>query len=230
MTAGPGLTLVERSGTHEWHVELRDLKAFRERVGPDVMNGFACCFVHTDRLMSLISFAYISAVHYGEPSPCFHRNLQTMVWYTAGTLRELALSIRNLRSALAKRQMLDPTSKPWVALRAIEARWEDDPAFRGLRNIVSFHVDPLVVEKGLLQLETGEDVILSQGRGGQLDQSTMRLGLEALLNGTGRSLADLEDVVKVVSQDQGISTAVQEAFILALNAAGIPVERIVRDA
>lgn len=154
MSKEPRAVLVEEGGSEHWKIELKNFKQFRDALGPDVMNAFCRCFVWADRLASLISFAYVSQNHHGPESVAFNRNLQTMVWFTIGTLRELATAIRDLRSALAKRGMLDPQSAPWIKLRDIEGRWEDDPFYRNMRNVAAFHVDPDVMEKGLSELAT----------------------------------------------------------------------------
>ncbi len=226
----PFAALIKEEGTDHWKIELRDLKAFRDILGADVVNAFCRCFVHADRLTSLFSFAYTSMKYHGEASLAFTRDLQTMAWFAVGTLRELALAIRDLRSALAKRGMLDPNSKPWKALRAVEDRWDGDPFYREMRNIVAFHVDSAAIDKGLIAMEAEGNAILCEGEGSKLGQASMRLGLEALLKGSGKTLADFERFMKTVSEDQGISTTIQEALILALETNGIPFGEVQGDA
>ena len=217
----PFAALVHDQGTDRWRIELRDLKGFRDALGADVMNGFCRCFVHADRLTSLISLAYASMEQHGHSSLAFARNLQTRVWFTIGTLRELAHAIRDTRSALANRGLVNPQSKPWETLREVETRWDGDPFFREMRNVASFHVDRGVIETGLTAMEADGIAILCEGSGPNMDDSTLRLGLESLLNGTGRALADFERFFATVSADHGISTTIQEAFILALDVKGI---------
>ena len=118
--------VLSKEKSDKWKIELKDFPAFRQALGEDVTNAFARCFVHADRLQSLISFAYVSEKYHGRDSVAFGRNLHTMVSFTAGTLRELALAIKDLRSGLAKRGWLKPNSPAWVTLRAVEGRWEDD--------------------------------------------------------------------------------------------------------
>jgi hypothetical protein len=222
----PWAAFLRKKGTDRWKIELRDLASFRNTLGPDVLNAFCRCFVHADRLTSLISFGYLSMKIHGEASIGFLRNLQTMVWLTVGTLRELALAIRDLRSALAKRGMLDAQSKPWLALREVEDRWENDPFFRDMRNIAAYHVDAKVIEKGLVAMEADGNAVLCEGQGEELDQSSMRLGLEALLNGSGKSLTDFDHFMKTVSEDHGISSTIQEAFLQVLEAKGVEVKEV----
>ena len=120
-----------RDGTTErWRIEATDFARLRSIRGPDVTNAFCHCFVHADRLTSLIGFACLSEERYGKDSPPFQRDLQTMIWFTVGTLRELASAIRDLRSALVNRGKLDINAAPWVILREVEHRWEDDSFYR----------------------------------------------------------------------------------------------------
>jgi len=146
-----------------------------------------------------------------------------MVWFVVGTLRELALSIRDLRSALAKRGRLDITSAPWVVLRGVESRWEDDPLFRNMRNVVAFHVDRDLTEKGLEALTKQERVELVQGDGRPQRHTFLKLGLEALFMGSDMDIAALERLMSHVGDDQGVGGAIEEAFILALRAVGVPI-------
>jgi hypothetical protein len=148
-----------------------------------------------------------------------------MVWFTVGTLRELAIAIRDLRSALAKADLLDANSEPWKRLRDVESRWEDDPFYREMRNIVSFHVDPKVVDKGLEALAEKETVKLCEGDGPRADQTSLTLGLEAVFMGCDREEQDFRRFFEKVSEDHGVPRTIQEAFLLALEAARIPVER-----
>ena len=217
----PVIAMIKKKGTQRWKVELRDLRSFREILGPDVVNGFCRCFVHADRLTSLISFGYLSLKHHGESSPAFSRNRQTLVWFAVGTLRELALALRDLRTALAKYRLLNSNSGPWITLRQFETRWERDPFFRNMRNKVAFHVAADVIETGLTAMEGEGKIILAEGHGGKLDESSMRLGLEALLNGSGKTLADFDRFMKTVSEDLGISSTILDAFILVLRAKGL---------
>jgi hypothetical protein len=161
----PSAAFIKQKGSDRWRIELRGLKTFRETLGADVFNAFCRCFVHADRLVSMRSFGFLSMKHDGETSLSFTRNLQTMIWFSVGTLRELALAIRALRSALAKRGMLDPNSKPWQDLRALEDRWEGDCFFRAMRNIVAFHVDEEIVEKGLVAMEPEGNSVRRSRRG-----------------------------------------------------------------
>ena len=77
----------------------------------------------------MISCTYASEQLHGKDSIAFGRDLHTMVWFTIGTLRELALALQALRSALKKRGLLDSGSAPWVTLRELEERWRGNEFF-----------------------------------------------------------------------------------------------------
>jgi hypothetical protein len=216
------VVLVEEMGSERWSIELKNFGQCRDRLGADVMAAFSRCFIHADRLASMVSFAYISLQRYGKESIAFNRNLHTMVWFTIGTLRELARATRDCRNALAKRGSLDPTSPPWARLRDFEARWDRDEAFRKMRDRAAFHVDSDVVSAGLELLAGEGDVVLSRGEGPRADDSSLTLGLLALHNGLGMDLETYGRFLDRVSEDQGVGSDIQEAFISAAESAGIP--------
>lgn len=91
-----------------------------------------------------------------------------------------------------------------------------------MRNVAAFHVPADVIERGLVAMEADGTAILCEGEGPKMDGSSIRLGLEALLNGTGRTVDDFNRFFETVSEDHGISSAIQEAFLLALDTKGIP--------
>ena len=218
----PAAVLVKDPNSEHWTIELRNFPKVREALGADVMNAFCRCFIHADRLTSMISFAYTSERHYGRDSIAFGRDLHTMVWFTIGTLRELAHAIKDCRAALAKRGLLEPKSAPWTKLRDLEDRWERDKTFYSMRNTAAFHVDEDVVEKGLVTLaaeRTHAD--LSRGEGPKSHASSLTLGVEAMHNGLGMDLEAYGRFLEQVSEDHGIGNAIQEAFILAVETAGV---------
>jgi hypothetical protein len=219
----PVAALIEEGSSGRWRFELRTLGDFRAHLGEGVVQWFCCCFVHADRLSSLISFGYLSLTHYGEATVAFARNLQTTVWFAVGTLRELALAVRGLRSALARRGLLDPQSPAWLKLRTLEDRWENDPFFRELRNSISFHVDADAIEAGLQQRSAQPSAVFMEGEGEKQDRSSLRLGLESLLLGSGRNLGEFDRFFEGVAQDLSFATLIQEAFIELIEKKGLTI-------
>ena len=217
----PTLERVQRNDK-SWEIRLRSPKDFDEALGRNVLNAFCRCFVHVDRLNSAISCMYVSQQHHGQDSIAYKRDVHTLLWFAIGTLHELATAIRQLRSALAKRQLLDSESAPWVALRRLEKQWKDNKSFREMRNKGAFHVDKDVVDKGLDKLSDERHVELVQGEGSRDVEGWLPLGFLALHHGLGLDLDRYGDFVEVAMADLGIArTNIQEAFILAAEAVGI---------
>ena len=210
------IEFVEEATDGPWKFKLRNLGRFDEVFGRGVLNAFCRCFVHVDRLNSLISCMHTSEQYHGGDSVAYSRDLNTLVWFTVGTLRELARAIQDLRSALARCGRLDPDSAPWVTLRDLERRWNNDD-YRRMRDQAAFHVDDDVIEKGLNELvEDGGDVTLAEGDGRRHVDSRLTLGFLALQNGLDLDLDGYGEFLEVVMADHGAAgQAVQEAFVLA---------------
>ena len=206
----------------KWKIELRNFPELEKALGRDVVNAFCRCFVHSDRLTSTISCTYASEQHHGHDSTVFGRDLMSMVWFTIGTLRELALAIRAARAALVKRGWFDPESEHWVTLRELEDRWENDEYFRTKRDVAAFHVDKDVIDKGLNELVKNQVIDLAEGEGEKNVDSTLSLGALALFQGLEMSLDDYGAFVKIVSNDNiVVANAIQTAFVRAAEAAGV---------
>ena len=139
----PAIEATENT-TGQWKIELRNFPEVEKALGRDVLRAFCRCFIHSDRLTSIASCTVASGQHHGRDSTAHGRDVWSMVWFSIGTLRELAHAIRAARSALKKRDLLDPESAHWVTLRELEDRWENDEFFRDKRDKVAFHVDPQV--------------------------------------------------------------------------------------
>ena len=213
------IELVEETTNQTWKLELRNLGRFDEVFDRRVLNAFCRCFVHVNRLNSMISCMYTSEQYHGRQSVAYARDLNTLMWFTVGTLRELARAIQHLRSALATCDRLDPESAPWVTLRNLEGRW-DNNEYRRMRDQVAFHVDEEVIEKGLTELvDDGDAVTLADGQGPRQVDSHLTLGFLALHNGLDMDPDGLREFVEVVMADHGAAgKAIQEAFILAAEA------------
>lgn len=219
------LRLIEVPGSQARSIELVNFAKFDEVLGTEVLAAFSRCFVHTDRLLSLISFAHISNQTYGEKSTAFGRDLHTMVWFTIGTLRELALAIQGLRAAFAKKGILNQDGEPWLKLREIEDRWNNDEGFRKVRDRAAFHVDPEVMTLGVHALvKDVRDVELFKGDDEGQIHGSFTLGTTVLHNGLGWNLEDYGRFLEQVSTDHGaVIDAVQHVLVEATEAVGIDV-------
>lgn len=224
----PKVLLIQDLKPERWTLEVDDFAELRAALGPDVINAFCRCFVHCDRLTSLVGFSQMSANFFGSDSVPFARDLQTAQWFGVGTLRELSLAIRDLRSALGKSERLDAKAAPWVRLREIEERWEGDGFFRDTRNKIAFHADRDTTERGLEALAVQGRVVIMEGVGELHRGTTMRLGLEALFMGHEKDESDWRNFMTKTSDDWNVGDLIQEVFIMALESAGVFCETVFR--
>ena len=169
-----------------------NFQKFEEVLTRDVMNAFCRCFVHADRLTSTTTCTDVSEKLHGKDSIVFGRDLITMVWFTVGTLRELGSALRDLRSALKKRGLLDSGSAPWVTLRDLEKRWHSH-LYVSMRNHAAFHIDKEIIDAGLTNMLKDSRVVpLAEGDGRKNISSRMSVGTLALHAGLWPELKDLD--------------------------------------
>jgi hypothetical protein len=225
-TTAAALRLTQNPGSEERSIELLNLAKFDQALGTEVLAAFARCFVQTDRLVSLVSFAHISSEKYGDKTTAFARDLHTMVWFTVGTLRELALAIQYLRSELKKKDLLKPETAHWVKLREIEDRWNNDSAFRKMRDRAGFHVDEHVMVDGVKALvKEVRDVELFKGDNEKQVRGSFTFGTTVMHNGLGwENLDHYGRFLEKVSADHSdVVGAIQHVLIEVTEAVGIEV-------
>lgn len=201
-----------------WRVEATNLPRLRHTVGDDVFATFARCFVHADRLTSLAQFGrWNGRDDVNEVSG--KRNVLTCLWFSVGTLRELAKALRNLRAVLAKRGLLDADVTSLHQLREVESRWEDDAFFRKARDFGAFHVDAEVIRRGVERFSRkSSSVPLVEGHGVDVSSS---IGADALVAGMGLSSADLRRFLDATYHDVRIYEALDRVFLGVLRLRGI---------
>lgn len=217
------LSITHDSDTDRWRLSTTDLSSLTSQLGKEVVIGFARCFLHADRITSLISMAQTSETKNGADSVAFERDLSTVVWFVAGTLREMAISIRALRSALAKNELLAPDTPAWRELRAVESRWEDQKLYRDLRNLVAFHIDEEIVRIGLESMESLGNVVFVEGESELTSDLTLKLGLETIYQGLELSLDQFVEFLEAVGDDQLVAITIQQAFVDLIQSEGIDV-------
>jgi hypothetical protein len=212
-------------GNGKWSIELRHFGELEKVLGRDVLNAFSRCFVHSDRLTSTISCIHTSETVHGRDSVAFERDLNTMVWFTIGTLREFARSLGVLRAALKRAGRLDIDSEPWVRLRKLEDRWERDEFYRKKRDTAAFHVDSDVIDLGLDELIKDQaDVSLVRADDRTQLRSQLVLGFLSLHNGLGIDLAKFQEFVGAVWDDHAaVAEAIQTVFMNVAERAGIEI-------
>lgn len=177
------LWFVEDRFSDRWRIEVTNGPAFIDAVGADLLTHFACCFVHADRLTSLVGLAYLSERHFGQSSSAFKRDLQTSVWFVAGTLREFTRASAQLRGALAQRQLQVRDAEPWERLKEIESRWDRDRRYINLRNKIAFHVDSKGVGDGIEALRSDDRINMIEGDGPRAQNVSAPFGIVAAIRG-----------------------------------------------
>ena len=221
----PAIELTEDT-TGKWKIELRNFPKIEEALGREVLNAFCRCFVHSDRLTSLISCIHASGELHGRDSTAHTRDHLSMIWFTIGTLRELVVAIGAAHDALYKRGWLEPESKHWVVLRKLRRTWDKAELMR-IRNKAAFHVDQPLVDKGLDELVRHEVVRLGEGQSEKNVDGTLSLGDLALFHGLELGRDEFRVLAERVGADHAAAAeAVQLAFCDAAEAAGIALWRV----
>lgn len=221
----PVLTLLGDFASR-WRLQTDDLRAIRAALGHEVFDAFCRSFIHSDRLTSLAQLLLLNHQALPHESVAYGRNSLTILWLTVGTLREMALALRDLRSALAKRGWLDSASEPLKKLRDFESRWEENALYRALRNTGAFHVDLGVIRGGVEALLSHPGpVLLAEGTGGTDHEMSLSIGAEALLLGLHDDAEVLRAALRSVHPDHKVYLALQELFVLALERADILLEQ-----
>ena len=206
----------------DWTITFGDFGHAYEVMGGDVLVAFCRCFIHADRLNSTLSCMHASGQYHGTGSVAYSRDLNTMVWFSIGTLHEMAKAIKYLHDSLAKAKLLDAKSDPWIQLNALKERWGKRDFFVRMRNKAAFHVDADLVGAGLAALLPEGDVELSAGVGELYVDSRLVIGYRALDKGLGLEEGAYRDVVNQVKEDHLVAgKAVLRAFILAAERAGV---------
>lgn len=210
-----------------WRLQANDLSAVRAALGQEVFDAFCRSFVQSDRLTSLAQLQLLNKEALPLESVASSRNTLTILWLTVGTLREMAIVLRDLRAALAKRGWFDSASEPAKKLRNFESRWEENALYRALRNTGAFHVDLPVIRAGVdnLLLRPGP-VLLAEGTGGTDHEMSLSIGSEALLLGMSDDPEVLRTALKAVHPDHKVYLALQELFVLALEKGDVALEQL----
>lgn len=209
---GIELTLIGNRESR-WRLEVKDLALLRARMGEDVLRAFVRCFAHCDRLTTLVHLGPLGTKA-GIGEVASHRSFITAVWFAIGTLRELAKSLRSLRSALVKKGFLGSDLAQLDRLRVVEDRWENDPFLRGLRNTHAFHVDDDAIAAGLERLYSRtRPVTIVEGDGKFDYECSSRIGSDALFLGLGIDEVEMGRVLQIIHDDFKVYLAVDDLFL-----------------
>lgn len=200
-----------------------------DEVGDDLLTGFCRCFVHADRITSLIGFLGMSMENRGFKKSSFNRDLYTGTLFMVGTLKELVVAMGDLLGAIKKddSHKFDLNDTPWKELKELKSSIEGNSLYGIFRNRVAFHVDKELIKEGLKKLKSEREVIIFEGNGRREQEVHLLLGLEALLLGLDMDKEAYEKFFKTVSQDFGkVSGLIQKAFLYVLEAKGNAINKV----
>lgn len=215
-----------RSGAGgSWRLETPHLSAVVAAIGDDVFKAFCRCHVHVNRLVSIAQLMLLNYEKVRLDTVAGGRNARSLVWFAAGTLRELSLALQGLRAALAKRQWLDLDAKALETIREVEKHWQENPVHRSLRDQAAFHVDDSVVGRGVdLLAARGGPTLLAEGSGGADQDACFIFADEAVGVGIHPDTEVTRVALRNVHVDQRVTLVIQELFVAALRRAGVEVD------
>ena len=209
--------LYTREPNRPWQIEITDSARLESALGTPLLMAFCRCFVHADRINSLTSFGALSNRGYPPHSVAHQRNLQTMFWFTAGTLLELRRALPDLESALVGAGVMSPRLPGWRVFRELKA-WSKGPLLWKLRNKMVFHVDAGDVKAGVQSLlRSGDPWVYLTGDNDQMLTSQVQLGTEALWHGLKISQRDMSNLIRGAAKHQmRVPSALQILFSAVL--------------
>jgi hypothetical protein len=228
----PGTPLiVEGDWESEWTVNAPRLEELKRLLGAPLLVEFCRCSLAADRIVSLTDFGFFNDEWRPRLEIPHSRNLQTMFWLVCGTLHEAIDSLRKMED-LGIEGLLGSLEarKPWLELRSLARRWEDDPIFQRVRNKIAFHLDPAAIARGMNKLgRDAEPVIWKKGNTRKERSSAFVFAQDCLLSvllpgdpaDEGQRTRFREFAEKVRHGHVGFSEWVQELFISAIRGASI---------
>jgi|NGEPerStandDraft_6_1074524.scaffolds.fasta_scaffold05776_4 hypothetical protein len=203
----------------DWEIRTSDLPDLVAVVGEDVLAAFCTCFIHADRIVSLVAFFHVSQKRFKKGSIAEHRNFLTFASFLVGTLKELAENLCHLTAVLKERDLLDAAS--WKKGLGRWQTWGTSGPASTVRKKLSFHVDPELVRDGLRSIaSTPEKRVLIKGATGKLRDSAFILGQDASLRGLQLKLGSL-NVLGDPAQYLALTDALEDEFIRVLEASGL---------
>ena len=178
-------------------VKITNLKEFVEVLGEDLLVAFCQCFVHADRLLSLASWPLASSEKFGGDSVAYSRDLNTMFFFTLGTLHEAITAVENLEAAGIEGRIA--TNSCWPELRELAKAWKEFPRSAEMRNTLGFHVDKntKLMRRGLERLiQDGEEVEFMKFDGEANVNWQLSFGLNVLFAGMrfAKTMEDRDDM------------------------------------
>jgi hypothetical protein len=207
-----------------------DLRKLRQKIGDEVFDYFCCCFLHADRITSLIAFKYLSQENHGENSVASSRDDFNVCWFLAGVMKELEQDLSKLRAALIKKGSWDLIS--WEKNLKKWETWGQTKSISLLRNQIAFHVNRRRINEGLNSIPN-EDAIIFRFDGERTINSWCEIANEALIRGsqitTEDGNVDLKAIIENLPEYLFIQDAIVDEFLRVLKYHGLnPIQMSMR--
>ncbi len=199
------------------------LASFIAAFGEDLLVQYCRCYIHSDRLESLVSMLHSSLEKQGTKSAASFRLYLTFQTFVVGTLFETVTALNALREALESRGIFDETE--WKNGPQKWLEWSYRTSWAGkVRKKAAFHVDPDWIREGLAALAQGDpgySIIVADSQ--KARDSYMQLAHEAMLAGAGVAQADILDALDAESELElvGLKDKVNLSFLAALKRLGL---------
>ena len=203
----------------DWELRTSDLPGLLRVLGSDLVTAFCTCFVHADRVVSLVAFFYLSQRQFRKGSIAERRNFLTFAAFLIGTLKEAAENLVDLKTGLRRRGLLDLDT--WGKGLGRWERWGTTGPVATARKKLAFHVDPDFVARGLRDIAaSSERRTLLHGSTGKLRDSAFVLAQDASLRGLESSLGNL-NVLGDPAQYLEFTDALEREFLRVLEKADL---------
>jgi hypothetical protein len=209
----------------KWEVEITDRPLLVATLGEPLVVAFCRCFVHGDRLAALSSLVVGTIGDTRRLSVATKRNLDTIFWYSTGTLLELQKALADLARELHAAGLTTVRLKGWPVLRELSS-WSQSKLLRHLRNKIAFHVDTAEIRAGLrAPVPAGEPWLLAHGDDVSMHDAHVPFGTHPLLVGLQIRRQDMGPLIKgVVERQRRIPLALHDAFLTVLRRKGLLIE------
>lgn len=204
-------------------IQLQSLSQFRAVMGQALVRAFCRCCVHTDRLASLLSLAELARA--GSSNATASRHILTAIVFGAGTLHELSLALRKLKSCLRKRRLDQRLTHDVHPLdEVLDGIQAHRTAIETLRNKLAYHVDDDLLESGLLYMQRRKEpcTLLSVPA---RDSPEFTLARDAQIFGLKEAGVEIDTLLPTLGKLHGrAAVAVHTLFLATLIACGISFE------
>ncbi len=203
----------------DWELRTSDLPDLIEVLGEDLVAAFCSCFVHADRIVSLVAFFHLSTRRFRKGSIAERRNFLTFAAFLVGTLKEVSENLKQLKRALHNHGLLD--KERWQAGLGRWQDWGATGAVATARKKLSFHVDSALVLRGLQDISaSSRRRTILHGSTGRLRDSAFLLGQDASLRGLETSVGNL-NVLGDPAKYLELTDALEREFLCILDKSGL---------